>query len=150
MIVYVLASFVSTWHSWSYHRKRSFSWGNASIRSNCKAFFSISYQGEKAPCGWDHLWAGNLGSIREQAEQARGSKPVENIPTWSSCFLTCLSSSPDFLGDEQQYGSVSQINPYLPNLLLGHDVCAWIETLTKTGCNIIRNISRTWQYRKKG
>jgi hypothetical protein len=43
-----------------------------------------------------------------------------------------LSSSPDFLGDEQQYGSVSQINPFLPNLLLGHDVCAGIETLTKT------------------
>jgi hypothetical protein len=50
----------------------------------------------------------------------------------SSCFLTCLSSSPDFLGDEQQYGSVSQINPFLPNLLLGHDACAGIETLTKT------------------
>jgi hypothetical protein len=43
-----------------------------------------------------------------------------------------LSSSPDFLGDEQQYGSVSRINPVLPNLLLGHDVCAGIETLTKT------------------
>jgi hypothetical protein len=43
-----------------------------------------------------------------------------------------LSSRPDFLGDEQQYGSVSQINPFLPNLLLGHDVCAGIETLTKT------------------
>jgi hypothetical protein len=43
-----------------------------------------------------------------------------------------LSSSPDFLGDEQQYGSVSQINPFLPNLLLGHDVCAGLETLTKT------------------
>jgi hypothetical protein len=40
-----------------------------------------------------------------------------------------LSSSPDFLGDEQQYGSVSRINPFLPNLLLGHDVCAGIETL---------------------
>jgi hypothetical protein len=26
---------------------------------------------------------------------------------------------------------VSQINPFLPNLLLGHDVCAGIETLTK-------------------
>jgi hypothetical protein len=41
-----------------------------------------------------------LGSIREQAEQARGSKPVKNIPPWlciSSCFLSCLSSSPDFL-----------------------------------------------------
>jgi hypothetical protein len=49
----------------------------------------------------------------------------------SSCFLTWLSYSPDFLGDEQQYGSVSQINPFLPNLLLGHDVCAGIETLTK-------------------
>ena len=24
-----------------------------------------------------------LGSIREQAEQARGSKPVRNIPPWS-------------------------------------------------------------------
>jgi hypothetical protein len=42
-----------------------------------------------------------------------------------------LSSSPDFLGDVQQYGSVSRINPFLPNLLLGHDVCAGIETLTK-------------------
>jgi hypothetical protein len=40
-----------------------------------------------------------------------------------------LSSSPDFLGDEQQYGSVSRINPFLLNLLLGHDVCAGIETL---------------------
>jgi hypothetical protein len=44
-----------------------------------------------------------------------------------------LSSSPDFFGDEQQYGSVSQINPFLPYLLLGHDVCAGIETLTKIG-----------------
>ena len=47
--------------------------------------------------------------------------------------LTCLSSSPDFLGDEQQYGSVSQMNPFLPYLLLGDDVCAGIETLTKSG-----------------
>jgi hypothetical protein len=35
-------------------------------------------------------------------------------------------------GDEQQCGHVSWINPFLPNLLLGHDVCAGIETLTKT------------------
>jgi hypothetical protein len=44
-----------------------------------------------------------------------------------------LSSIPDFLGDEQQYGSVSQINPFLPNLLLGHDVCAGVETLRQSG-----------------
>ena len=30
-----------------------------------------------------------------------------NGAAWCSCFLTCLSSSPDFFGDEQQYGSVS-------------------------------------------
>ena len=41
-----------------------------------------------------------LGSIKKQAEQARGRKLVRNIPPWpliSSCFLTCLSSSPDIL-----------------------------------------------------
>jgi hypothetical protein len=42
-----------------------------------------------------------------------------------------LSSSPASFGDQQQYGNVSRINPFLPNLLLGHDVCAGIETLTK-------------------
>jgi hypothetical protein len=35
-------------------------------------------------------------------------------------------------GDQQQCGKVSRINPFLPNLLLGHDVCIGIETLTKT------------------
>jgi hypothetical protein len=35
-------------------------------------------------------------------------------------------------GDEQQRGSVSLINPFLPTLLLGHGVCAGIEILTKT------------------
>jgi hypothetical protein len=75
-----------------------------------------------------------LGSIRKQAEQARGSKPVTSLHGLciSSCFLTCLSSSPDFLWWWQQCGSVSWINPFLLNLVLGHDFCAGIETLTKT------------------
>jgi hypothetical protein len=41
-----------------------------------------------------------LGSIREQADQARGSKPVRNIPPWPLYQLLLsdlLSSSPDFL-----------------------------------------------------
>ena len=50
------------------------------MKSNCKAFSQLVIKGEKAPCGWDHLWAGSLGSTSEQAEQARGSKPVKNIP----------------------------------------------------------------------
>ena len=41
--------------------------------------------------------------------------------------------------DEQQCGNVSWINPFLPNLLLGHDVCAGIETLTKT---VVKHLSR--------
>jgi hypothetical protein len=51
------------------------------MRSSCGAFSQLVING-KAPCGWDHLWAGSLGSIREQAKQARGSKPVKNIPPW--------------------------------------------------------------------
>ena len=34
--------------------------------------FSISDQGGKAPCGWDHLWAGSLGFYKSML-----SKPEE-------------------------------------------------------------------------
>jgi len=78
----VLASFVSTWHSWSYHRKRSFSWGNASMRSNCKAFSQLVIKGERPLVGGTISGLVVLGSIRKQVEQARGSKPVMNIPPW--------------------------------------------------------------------
>ncbi|KRY95093.1 hypothetical protein T4B_9808 [Trichinella pseudospiralis] len=38
----------------------------------------------------------------------RGKGPLWVVPSLGcSCFLTCLSSSPDFLGDKQQYGSIS-------------------------------------------
>jgi hypothetical protein len=62
-----------------------------------------------------------------------------------------LSSSPDFLGDEQQYGSVSRINPFLPNLLLGHDVCAGIETLTKISgiCSDTLNLTLSHTHSEK-
>jgi hypothetical protein len=46
------------------------------MRSNCKAFSQLVIKRERP------LVAGNLGSIREQAEQARGSKPARNIPPW--------------------------------------------------------------------
>ena len=48
--------------------------------------------------------------------------------SWPAWILVLTS-----FDDEQQCGSVSRINPFLPDLLLGHDVCAGIETLTKTG-----------------
>jgi hypothetical protein len=38
----VLAGFVCQFDAgWSYHRERSFSWGNASMRSGCKAFSQL-------------------------------------------------------------------------------------------------------------
>jgi hypothetical protein len=73
-----------------------------------------------------------LGSISKQVEQARGSKPVRNIPPWPLHQLLLPVPVLTSFGDEQQYGIVSRINPFFPNLLLGHDVCAGIETLTKT------------------
>jgi hypothetical protein len=77
------------------------------MRSSCGAFSQLVVKG-KGPLVGETI--SGLGSIREQAVQARGSKPVRislHGLCISSCFLTCLSSSPDFFGDEQQCGSVS-------------------------------------------
>jgi hypothetical protein len=51
-----------------------------------------------------------------------------SAPAFWPAWVPVLTS----FGDEQQGGNVSRINPFLPNLLLGHHVCAGIETLTKT------------------
>jgi hypothetical protein len=80
---YVLAGFVYQLDtSWSYHRERSFSWGNASMSSSCKAFSQLVIKGERPLVGGTISGLVALGSIREQAEQARGSKPVRNISPW--------------------------------------------------------------------
>jgi hypothetical protein len=42
---------VSTWHSCSYHRERSFSWGNASMRSNCEVISQLVIKGERPLVG---------------------------------------------------------------------------------------------------
>jgi hypothetical protein len=52
------------------------------MRSSCKAFFSISDQGGGPLVGGTISGLVVLGSIREQIEQAMGSKPVRNIPPW--------------------------------------------------------------------
>jgi hypothetical protein len=83
---------------WSY-RERSFSWENASMRSSSKAFSQLVIKGEGPHVGGAIPELGVLDSIKKQAEQARGSKPVRNIPPMlciTFCFLTCLSSSSDF------------------------------------------------------
>ena len=52
------------------------------MRSSCKAFSQLVIKGEGPLVGGTIPGLVVLGSIREQAEQARGSKPVNNIRPW--------------------------------------------------------------------
>jgi hypothetical protein len=52
------------------------------MRSSCKAFSQLVIKGERPLVGGNISGLVVLGSIREQAEQARRSKPVKNIPPW--------------------------------------------------------------------
>ena len=52
------------------------------MRYNCKAFSQLVIKGERPLVGGTISGLLVLGSIREEAEQARGSKPVKNIPPW--------------------------------------------------------------------
>jgi hypothetical protein len=52
------------------------------MRSNCKAFSQLVIKGERPLVGGTISGLVVLGSIREQTEQARGSKPVKNITPW--------------------------------------------------------------------
>jgi hypothetical protein len=52
------------------------------MRFSCKAFSPLVIKGKEPVVGGAIPGLVVLGSIREQAEQARGSKPVSNIPSW--------------------------------------------------------------------
>jgi hypothetical protein len=52
------------------------------MRSNCKAFSQLVIKRGRPLVGGTIPGLVVLGSIREQAEQARGGKPVKNIPPW--------------------------------------------------------------------
>jgi hypothetical protein len=52
------------------------------MRSSCKASSQLVIKGERPLVGRTISGLVVLGFIREQAEQARRSKPVKNIPPW--------------------------------------------------------------------
>jgi hypothetical protein len=52
------------------------------MRSSCKAFSQLEIKGGGPLVGCAIPGLVVLGSIREQAEQARGSNPVSNISPW--------------------------------------------------------------------
>ena len=114
---------VSTWHRLELSQRKELQLGKCLHEIQLWGIFSISDQVGRAPCGWCHLWAGSLSFIREKAEQARGSKPVKNIPPWLLHQLL-LPDLPEFqswlLSVMNSNGErVSWINPFLPNLPFG-------------------------------
>jgi hypothetical protein len=52
------------------------------MSSNCKVLSQLVVKGERPLVGGTISGLVVLGSIREQAKQARKSKPVKNIPPW--------------------------------------------------------------------
>jgi hypothetical protein len=61
----VLADFVCQLDTgWNYHRERSFSWGNASMRSGCGAFSQLVIKGERPLVGGTIPGLVVLSSIR--------------------------------------------------------------------------------------
>jgi hypothetical protein len=52
------------------------------MRYNCKAFSQLVIKGKRPLVGGAIPGLVFLGSIRKQAEQASGNKPVSNIPPW--------------------------------------------------------------------
>ena len=77
------------------------------MRFSCKVLSQLVIKGRAQPTvGGAIPGLVVLGSIRKQAEQARGSKPVSHIPPWLLLpdLLEVVLTS---FGDEQQRGSVS-------------------------------------------
>jgi hypothetical protein len=52
------------------------------MRYNCKSFSQLVIKEERPLVGGAISGLVVLGSIREQAEQAKGSKPAKSIPPW--------------------------------------------------------------------
>jgi hypothetical protein len=130
---------VSTWHRLELSQRKELQLGKCLLDIQLWGIFSISDQGGKAPCRWGHPWAGSLkfykrGQWANQGKQASKKQPSIASASAPASWPAGVPGLTSF-GDEQQYGSVSWINPFLPNLLLGHDVCAGIESLSKTLSN---------------
>ena len=145
---------VSTWHRWSYHRERRFRWGTASMISSCKTFSQFVIKRGRSQLIVSGAIPGLvvLVSKRKQAEQARASKPVKQHPSMPLHQLLPPSSCPVWVpvptsfGNEQQHLNVSWLNPFLPNLLLGHDVLCRNTKLDEDRCFLFDGEYTTWTH----
>ena len=106
-------------------RERNLPWGNASMRSSCKAFSQLVIKGWRAHCGCCYPCAGSPGFYKKASWASQGKQDC-NIPPWSlhqlllPDLLEFQSWLPLVMNSNVENGS--WINPFLPNLLLGHGV----------------------------
>ena len=119
---------VSTWHRLELSQRKEFQLGKCLHDTQLWAFSQLVIKGEGPWWVVPFLGCVFLSSIREQWSKP-GEASQEETSLHGLCISSCILTS---FGDEQQYGSVSWIIPFFPNLLLGYDVCAGIETLAKT------------------
>jgi hypothetical protein len=109
--------------SQSYHRERRLPWGNASIRSSCRAFSQLVIKGSRVYCGWSHPWAGGPGFCEKAGWASHGSKSVSSTPPWPlhqflppwSCpvWVAVLTSSSDGRTMSWKYKSNKSFPPQL-------------------------------------
>ena len=112
------------------------------MRSSCKAFSQLVIKARRAHCGGRHPCPGGPEFYKKASWASQGKHLVNSNPPWLLHQFLPPGSYPMWVpvltsfGDKQQWGNVRWINPFLPNLLLGYDVCAGIETLTRTGGSV--------------
>ena len=111
---------VSTWHSWSYHREKSFRWGNASMRSSCKSFSQLVIKAWRALCGWHNLWAGCLGFYKKASWASQGEQASKQHPSMAStsalAFWPAWVSVLTSFDDQQQCGKCKLSKSFPPQL----------------------------------
>ena len=107
--------------SWSLHRERSLPWGNASMRSSCKAFSQLVIKGGRAHYGWCHPWASpgfyKKASWANQGKQSCKQHPfMASVSASASRSLPCVSSCPDFLWGTAAMWQCKLNKPFPPQL----------------------------------
>ena len=116
---------VSIWHRLELSQRKELQLEKCLHEIQLWGISSISDQQGRAPCGKYHPWTGSPGFYKragwashgKQANKEQSSMASVSAPASWPAWVPVLTS----FGEEQQCGSVSWINPFLPNLFLGHD-----------------------------
>ena len=140
--------FMSTWHRLELSQRKKHQLGKCLHEIQLWGIFSINDQEVRAPYWWYHPRTGSLRLYKRagwtsQVKQASKKHPSMASASTPASWLGWVQIQTSF-DNEQLCGCICSINPFFPNLLLGHDVCVRIETLTKRNWYQHRVVS-LWQ-----